>query len=162
MEQKTQIGRQIVEGTENIRIYNSRVLLSDKKLPIITRDKVEVANWIYLTEQKRLHDEIRDLHGGSGKISVFEKTEGEAGSMHPLMQAVLEIPGVAYAIPASYQLVVIKAALFTWEEIEKHILLLMSSFSLDDLESISEAEGVNYQAEKNACSATDEKTSGTV
>ena len=157
--EKTQIDRQIVEGTEHVRIYNSRVLLSNKKLPIITRHQTEVANWIYLNEQERIHDAIEGGRGvnSNSKIDVFEQTESKHVPMHALVAAITDIPGVAYAIPAGYQLVVIKARTFTWEEIEKHILLLMSAFNLENLETITFTEGSDYQAEKHARSNSHEE-----
>lgn len=131
--EKTQIGRQIIEGTKNIRIYNSKLLLSSKKkLPIITKNELDIVTWIAQNEQIRIHTEFHKA-GGLGVLDALAAPEPD----HAVVEAILDLPGVAAAIPAGYQLVVIKAEAFAWSDIEKHILLLLSSFSLslDSLKS---------------------------
>ena len=136
---KTEIGSQTIDGTNHIRIFHSRVLLSNKKIPILSRKptEIEITNWLYITKQEEMHASYertaRAVH-----VTGEEEDEQELieESVHPVIKAIRDIPGVEYAVGASYQLIVIKGRMFEWEEITKSILCLLTSFSLEDLESI--------------------------
>jgi hypothetical protein len=152
---KADIGRTIVEDTEKIRIYHGRIVLSEKRLPIIAKHITEVSNWISLYQQERIREELQRYNSDmqkqmSGGLDVQNEIPVVVPT-HPLVQAVIDIEGVEFAIGASYQLIVIKGHRFSWDEIESKIVRLIAAFSLD-------IEEIRFQEEPVASSTPDAET----
>ncbi len=96
---KTQIGQQQIEDAKHIRIFHSKLLLSKKRLPIIGDSQIELTNWLYMNEQRKLHADLQHMGMQHQNNSVME-TENHQ-EIHPLVEAVMSIDGVEYAIGAS-------------------------------------------------------------
>jgi hypothetical protein len=125
------VGRQLVEGSESVRIYHSRVLLSKKRLPIIAGHVQEVSSWAWLVNQRDAMDVGASFRKNDPiNAALFSDTSLEEQT-HPAVAAILSLEGVEYAMAASYQVVVIKGRQFDWDEIEPSILRVLSTFSLD-------------------------------
>lgn len=128
---KVEIRRELVPGYDNIRIFHGKVLLSKKRLPIITSQASEIVNLLFMEEQLRLRNEFQKEFAGMPGHHIENENE-----VHPLVTAILDLPGVEFAAGVGYQLIVVKGKNFSWGEgepqgLSKKILLLMSAFSLD-------------------------------
>lgn len=134
---KVTIGRQLIDKGEHVRVYHSRVLLSEKQLPLVEGSLMEVAARAHAIRQEQvLEANAKMLQSGN----TLEKLMGDPVGVHPIVESVIGLTGVEYAFGASYQLVVFKGRSFDWSELEPTILRLMTTFSLP-LDNVTNEKG---------------------
>lgn len=139
--EKIQVGRQKIEGTDAVRLYHTRLLLSKKILPIIQGNVIEVTHWAWLQGQRELSEMSIAGNKSNDPLSAAIFDDSQKTKTHPVIEAISALEGVAYVIPSGYSVVVIKAKQFEWEEFETSILRLLSTFQLE-LPSTLPEEGV--------------------
>jgi len=134
---KVPVGRSIIDGTDQVRLYHTRMLLSKKRLPIVEGNVHEVASWAFLLNQREVAEDIRRQPvQAEGSMKLLFPTGCEGEEVHAVITAVMDLAGVEYCAAAGYTLVVFRGKMFTWEEIEAEILVVLSSYSID-IESVN-------------------------
>jgi hypothetical protein len=127
----TKVSKQLVNGCNTIRIYHSTLLLAPAAfVPPVNGDIRELSHWLFLYNQSKITQTVTQTISGAetGLKSPFAEPVNE---QHPLVAAIAGLLGVEAAVPVGYQLIVIKGRHFDWEPLERHILILFSTFLLE-------------------------------
>lgn len=124
----SKVGKQHIEGSEQVRVYHSTLLLADRGIPVIVGNASEVAHILFLAEQRSTVEAV--AAGLPAAVASAIVQPHPRRDIHAIVDAVLEFDGVAYAAAVGYQLIVVKGKLFDWGPIEDKLLLLLAGFNL--------------------------------
>ncbi len=125
------LGRQKnIEGTEHVRIYHGRIMLAPKWIPVTTANIQEIAHMAFIREQIKLRESMGDS-GNHSSIATLDSAPVESKEEHPLVKAILDLPGVEYVLASGYNIIVFKGRQFEWSEIEGHIVRILKTFHLE-------------------------------